>query len=43
MSTDYLLGRKKTRALDLAGLTDEQAATITALSRSEIPLFHGRN
>ena len=31
VSTDYLLGRKKSRTLDLAGLTDEQAAIISAL------------
>ena len=31
VSTDYLLGRERTRTLDLTGLTDEEAATITAL------------
>ena len=39
-STDYLLGRKKTRTLDHAGLTDEQAATITALVGQMVEMNH---
>ena len=40
VSTDYLLGREKTRTLNLAGLTDEQAATITALVGQMVEMNH---